>query len=89
VIIEAFSQQTPVIARNLGGMPKIIEESKCGFVYDTEEELVTAMDYLLSEPSYRCALGLNGYKAYQREWTPEAYLKRYFALIREIAAIRG
>ena len=66
VIIEAFRQQTPAIVRNLGGMPEVIEESGGGFVYDTEEELVAAMDQLLADPSHRRGLGLRGYEAYQR-----------------------
>lgn len=86
VIIEAFRQKTPVIVRNLGGMPEIVTESGGGFVYDTEEELVSAMDQLLAASSYRRHLGLRGYQAYQGNWTAEAHLKRYFALIREIAA---
>jgi glycosyltransferase involved in cell wall biosynthesis len=85
VMIEAFRQQTPAIVRNLGGMPEIIEESGGGFVYDTQEELVAAMDQLLANPSHRDEMGLRGHQAYQRQWTPEAHLKRYFALIQEIA----
>jgi glycosyltransferase involved in cell wall biosynthesis len=89
VILEAFRQQTPVIVRNLGGMPESIEESGGGFVYDTDDDLVVAMDQLLADPSYRREIGLRGYQAYQRKWTVEVYLKRYFALIHEIAARRG
>jgi glycosyltransferase involved in cell wall biosynthesis len=89
VIIEAFRQQTPAIVRNLGGMPEIVRESGGGFVCDAEEELVAAMDQLLADPARRDELGRRGYEAYQRNWTAEAHLKRYFALIREIAATRG
>ena len=89
VIIEAFGQRTPTIVRNLGGMPEIIEESGGGFVYDTEEELVAALGQLLADPSYRRELGLRGYQTYQRSWTPEAHLERYFGLIGEIAQRRG
>ena len=85
VIIEAFRQQTPAIVRNLGGMPEIIEESGGGIVYDTEEELVAAMDQLLAKPSYRDELGRSGYQTYQRNWTAEVHLERYFELIHEIA----
>jgi glycosyltransferase involved in cell wall biosynthesis len=70
-------------------MPEIVEESGGGFVYDTGEELMAALDRLLADPSYRRELGLRGYQAYQRNWTAEAHLERYFALIREIAAARG
>ena len=86
VIIEAFREQAPVIARNQGGMPEIIEESGGGFVYNADEGLVAAMDRLLAEPSYRRELGLRGYQAYQQNWTPDAHLKRYLGLICEIAA---
>ena len=89
VIIEAFCQETPVIVRNLGGMPEIIEESGGGFVYNTESELVEAMDRLLAEPSYRREMGLCGYEAYQRKWTPEAHLQAYFRLIHGIEATGG
>jgi glycosyltransferase involved in cell wall biosynthesis len=89
VTIEAFRQKTPAIVRNMGGMPEIIEASGGGFVYETEEELVAAMDQLVANPSYRRELGLRGYQAYQRKWTAEAHLKRYFALISEIALSKG
>ena len=84
-IPEAFRQQTPVIARNLGGMPEVIQESEGGFIYDTEEELVAAMDHLLENPSHRRELGQRAYQVYQHRWTPGAHLQSYFALIRGIA----
>ena len=80
-ISEAFRQQTPVIARNLGGMPEVIQESEGGFIYDTEEELVAAMDHLLENPSHRRELGQRAYQVYQHRWTPRAHLQRYLALI--------
>ncbi len=89
VVIEAFAQQTPVIARKVGGLPELIEESGGGFVYTTEQELVAAMDQLVADPSYRRKLGLCGYQAYQQKWTAEAHLQRYFELIREIVATRS
>ena len=89
VIVEAFNQQTPAIVRNIGAMPEIIEESHGGVCYNTEEELVGAMDKLLQDPQQRRELGLNGYNAYRKKWTPEAHLKLYFELIEEIAAMRA
>ena len=89
VVIEAFRKQTPVIVRNLGGMPEIISESRGGFVYNTELELVAVMDQLLADPLCQRELGLRGHAAYQRNWTAEAHLDGYFALIREIAAAKA
>jgi glycosyltransferase involved in cell wall biosynthesis len=88
VIIEAFSQKTPAIVRNLGAMPEIIEESGGGLIYNTDEELIAAMDTLLTDASRRRILGVNGYQAYLRNWTTEAHLARYFSLIGDITAIR-
>jgi glycosyltransferase involved in cell wall biosynthesis len=85
VILEAFRERTPVIARDLGGMPEVVKESGGGFVYDTEEELVAAVDQLSVDPELREELGQRGYQAYQCNWTAEAHLARYLALIREIA----
>jgi glycosyltransferase involved in cell wall biosynthesis len=81
VILEAFRQQTPVIARNLGSMAEVLGESGGGFVYTSDQELLTAMEQLITAPAYRHALGLRGYQAYQRLWTVDAHLEQYFAVI--------
>ena len=89
VPLEALSQETPVIVRNLGGMPEIVDQSGGGFVYDTEAELPGLLDQLLDDPERRRELGRKGYEAYQREWTAEVHVKRYLALIAELAAKKG
>ncbi|HEX7588216.1 MAG TPA: glycosyltransferase family 4 protein [Anaerolineae bacterium] len=89
VMLEAYRQQTPTIARNLGGMPEVTKESGGGLCYDTENDLVGAMDRLASEPSIRNELGLRGFQAFQLKWTAEAHLERYIGLIHEIAVERG
>ena len=88
VIIEAFSQQTPVIVRDIGGMTEIVKESGGGLTYNTEEELMTSMDRLLMEPSYRSNLGISGYEAFQSRFKAEAHLRHYLSLIREISISR-
>jgi glycosyltransferase involved in cell wall biosynthesis len=89
VIIEAFAQKTPVIARNIGEMPAIIAESGGGIAYDTEDELIAAMDRLLEDPALGKRFGLCGYQAYRLKWTAEAHLRGYLGLIRDIMETRG
>ena len=89
VTIEAFRQKTPILVRNLGGLPEIVSDSGGGFVYSSEEELESAIDQLVTSPSLQRDLGLRGYEAYKQNWTAEAHLLRYFGLIREIAEARG
>lgn len=81
VILEAFTQRTPVIVRNRGGMSQVIKESGGGFIFDTEEELMMAMDKLLEEPSLRFSVGQQGFEALQQKWTAEVHIKRYLELI--------
>jgi glycosyltransferase involved in cell wall biosynthesis len=89
VILEAFSQRTPVIVTDRGGMPEMLQESGGGFIYRTEGELLEAMRQLMANPSLRDELGQKGYSALQREWTAEAHLRRYFRLIEKLASRRG
>ena len=44
IIIEAFARMTPVIVRDLGAFPEVIHDSGGGFIYRTDEELLTAMN---------------------------------------------
>jgi glycosyltransferase involved in cell wall biosynthesis len=89
VVLEAFQQQTPVICRHLGGIPEYVQESGGGLTFETNEQLVAAMDGMIENPSLRRQLGQRGYHVYLRQWTAEAHLNRYLGLVREIAAARG
>ena len=89
VILEAFMQRTPVIVRNIGGMPEIIQESGGGFIYDSEEDLLAAMDRFLADSSCRDDLGRRGYEALKGKWSAEDHLARYFELIDHIASRRS
>ena len=62
----------------------------CGAVRDSaaNEELVAALDRLTVDSSYQRELGLAAHSAFQKKWTTEAHLQRYFWLIDEVAAAR-
>lgn len=86
VSIEAFAQGTPAIVRNHGALPEIMEESGAGLVYQTEDDLLAAMDRLLADHALRDELGARALEAYRRLWTPQAHLERYLSLIAAVAA---
>ena len=52
IIIESFARKTPVIVRDLGALPEVVNDSAGGFVYRTDEELLAAMRKLAASP--RC-----------------------------------
>jgi glycosyltransferase involved in cell wall biosynthesis len=86
IILESFSQKTPVIVSNRGGMPDVVEQSKGGFVFSTEEEFVDAMDRLLHEPNLRERMGTCGHRTLQEKWNADAHIPQYLRLIEEIAS---
>jgi glycosyltransferase involved in cell wall biosynthesis len=88
VILEAFTLATPVIVKNRGGMPEIIEESGGGFVYENEKELLGVMERLLLDRNLRHETGQRGYEALQKKWRAEVHIKQYMELIEEIATAR-
>ena len=84
VIIESFSVKTPVIAKNIGALREVVEESHGGYLYHKGSELISAMEKLRTDPKLRKSLGEKGHAAYRRLWTEEKYLNRYFELIAEL-----
>lgn len=78
ISVEAFARKTPVIARDLGGLPETIQDSGGGFVYRTDEELLRAMESIASSPQLRSELGQKGYQGFIRWWCREAHLNSYF-----------
>jgi glycosyltransferase involved in cell wall biosynthesis len=76
--VEAFARKTPVIARNLGGLPEVVWESGGGFVYRSDDELLRAMQRIEREPGLRNELGQKGYDRFLQSWCREAHLRQYF-----------
>jgi len=86
VILEAFRESTPVIARRIGGLPEPVEDSGGGIVYGTDDELAAALGKLSADPGYRRELGELGYRAFRERWTAAAHIDRYLDLIDRLAA---
>ena len=85
IIIESFARKTPVIVRDLGALPEVVEDSGGGFVYRTDEELLQALENLGTSSVRRQELGEKGYAAFLKWWCREAHLKLYFQFIQKSA----
>lgn len=88
ILLEAFRQSTPVLARRVGPLPEIVEEAGGGEVFSTIEELLAAMERLSSDPARREALGRSARHAYQERWSETVVVPRYLEIVRQ-AAERG
>jgi glycosyltransferase involved in cell wall biosynthesis len=89
VALEAFREGTPIIARNLGPYPQIVEESQAGFLFDDEAGLRAAIAALLTGPELRDRLGSSGRSALAERWTEATAVDEWLALVRSIAARKG
>ncbi|MCM3874543.1 MAG: glycosyltransferase family 4 protein [Pyrinomonadaceae bacterium] len=87
IIIEAFARRTPVIVRDLGALPEVVNDSGGGFIYRDDDELLTAIEKIGTSPDLRDQLGKKGYEAFVTNWSREAHLKLYFDFL-ERAAIK-
>ena len=85
VALEAFREGTPVIARNLGPYPQIVEESQGGLLFDDESGLRNAIAALASDPAYRDRLGASGRAALAERWTETTAVDEWLSLVRSIA----
>jgi len=85
IIVESFARKTPVIVRDLGALPEVVQDSGGGFIYRNDEELLTAISQLAASPSLRMELGEKGYNAFVQNWSKEAHLILYFNFLEKLA----
>ncbi|WP_422929491.1 glycosyltransferase family 4 protein [Singulisphaera sp. PoT] len=83
VVLEAFAERCPVIVRDLGALPGLVEESDGGLVFNSPESLVASIKRLADDDRLRRIMGENGHKSRLGIWSEEEHLDRYFALIEE------
>jgi glycosyltransferase involved in cell wall biosynthesis len=85
IIIEAYARKTPVIVRDLGALPEVVEDSGGGFIYRTNEEMLEAIATLGNAPTTRGEMGERGYEAFRRLWDRPAHMRLYFEFISNTA----
>jgi len=84
VMVEAFQQKTPVIARKIGSLPEIIQSSGGGLTFATDAEFDSALLRLMHDRALRQELGECGFEAYERDYTPKVHLTRYLDLVESL-----
>ena len=89
VVIESFRMGTPVIARRRGPYPEHIETSGAGLLFDTEDEIVAAMQRLQSEPATRARLADAALRAFESHWSEDPVLSAYGSAMARAARRKG
>lgn len=89
ILIEAFKQGTPVIARRIGPFPEIVASSGGGELFATQEELTAAMRRLQENPEHRTRLAQAGYQAFLQHWCESAVVPAYLDIVARAAKNKG
>lgn len=89
VLIEAFQHGTPVIARDIGPFPEIVEGSGGGMLFEDRDQLRAALGRIQADPDLRDRLSASARRAARKRWTEEAVVPRYLDLISREAARRN
>jgi len=89
VVLEAFREGTPVVVRELGPYPQIIEESGGGLLFRDPNELRAALARLAGDGALRARLGASGQRTVETRWSEDTAVAAYLELIRRTAKSRS
>ncbi|MGC8753573.1 MAG: glycosyltransferase family 4 protein [Thermosulfidibacteraceae bacterium] len=78
VMIEALACGTPVVAWNLGSVPEIIENGKTGFIVESIEDAVKALDKIKDLDRSYCR------KSFERKFTARRMAEDYIRVYNEL-----
>jgi glycosyltransferase involved in cell wall biosynthesis len=88
ILIEAFKQSTPVIARRIGPFPEIVDRAGGGELFTTGAELLQAMRRLQDDPSYRRERAESAYQAFVADYCESAVVPQYLDIVQRAALRR-
>ncbi len=79
VHLEAMQQGLPIISTFTGGIPDIVENGVTGLLVPPKQTgpLTEAIDMLLNDPALRQRMGEAGREKFEKEFTLEAFEKRF------------
>jgi len=89
ITLEALGQRTPVIARDLGAVAEVVQETGGGMTYRSEDELLDGMRLLQGNRALRDDLGARGHATYVARYSEDAHVRAYLEAIETAAAERS
>jgi glycosyltransferase involved in cell wall biosynthesis len=89
VVVESLAHRTPVIARELGPLPELIEQSGGGALFSTPAGLLQAMQRMQHDITFREECARDGYAAFRERWSEAAVIPRYLEIVREQLSSRA
>jgi glycosyltransferase involved in cell wall biosynthesis len=87
VLIEAFRERTPVIARRIGPFPEIVNAAGGGLLFGDDHELLAALERLQNNPAERETMADSGFHACRERWSEPVVIGRFLKMISEARAV--
>ena len=87
-VVESLQQATPVIARQLGPFPELIDASLGGMLFTDAGEMRAAIERLAGDDDLRARMGAAGRRAFEARWSERAVLPRYLDIVDRARASR-
>ena len=89
VLLEAGAAGKCRLATRVGGVPRVVKDGADGLLVEPEsvEQLVVALEHLMADSNFRRNLGESARRRVELEFSEEAYLEDYAAVIS--GALRG
>ncbi|HET6278077.1 MAG TPA: glycosyltransferase family 4 protein, partial [Candidatus Polarisedimenticolia bacterium] len=88
ILIEAFRQATPVLARRIGPFPEIVDRCGGGLLFGDAGELMQAMTRMQRDRALRDRLARAARRGFEDYWTESAVIPRYLDVVRQAAQAR-
>ena len=89
VVLEAFREATPIVARALGPFPEIVDSTGGGLLFTDDASLRVSLMRMATERGLREATGNAGRAAFEERWSEDVVLAQYFETVAEIADSKG
>jgi glycosyltransferase involved in cell wall biosynthesis len=80
VVVEALACGTPVIARNRGSVPELVRDGETGFVCETEDDMVAAVERVAGLGRAACRAD------FERRFTVERMVDRHVGVYEAVRA---
>jgi glycosyltransferase involved in cell wall biosynthesis len=81
-VVEAFRHSLPVVARAVGPLPEIVEQSGGGgILFRTPEELASSIQAIANDADMRRRMGERGRAAFTERWSEPATIPRYLDVV--------
>jgi len=90
-LLEAMAAKRPVVATEVGAVPRVIEDGRSGLLVppDNADALAEAIIRLLTDPQEAHDLAQRGHERVKKEFSSKTMARRYIEVYQDVLGMRG